>query len=697
MDLINYDGYTIIQAKDFISPTYELLGSTRKRERVFDCISILDIETSWNHNLDNPDCWIYQWAWLLNDIIVIGRTKEEIIETQRRLTETNTSGVFHTYIHNLSYEFSYLWYDWEMNFGFEGQIMASAPRKPFKCKVGNMCFICSYKMSNRSLSSWGDYYNVKHKKLDNGIDYNAIHFPTSKLSREDWLYMLHDVICPKECILTLMNSENMRYDQLFPTSTMYVKNEVTKEYMQDRAYFQYFSKCQLNTQAYNVLRQAFVGGITHANWKYLGKTVRGKIRHYDFDSHYPTQMITKKFPVGKVYKIYNETDRDIHDFVSNDKYAYFIECDFENLRLRSSDITMPYLSVSKCHGFRDGIKDNGRLVSCNGYCKLYFTSLDLDYILKQYICDDYQIKAVFRSRLEALPVYIRSTINKFYTIKSTLKKTLKDMEDKGLKDTEEYMNLEVDYAKSKNVLNGLYGVTATDPIRDDFIFADGNWSKTDIHAEEERKKEILDKHYKSRGHWTRYEFGVYVTAWARHELMECIELVGYDNFLYCDTDSIFFLESEDNMKAIEELNRKWYNESVENGYGVKVEESMKYMHKFDAEQPLRAFRSLGAKCYAMEELNKKTGKYELECVIAGVPKAKTYIENGKPITYTRNAELKDIDNLKQGYMFNKCVPIRAIYTHNGCILVNSEHMISLCDSEAEEYFDKIYTGGELYV
>ena len=29
-----------------------------------------DTETSWNHDLENPKTWIYQWAFTYNDIIV---------------------------------------------------------------------------------------------------------------------------------------------------------------------------------------------------------------------------------------------------------------------------------------------------------------------------------------------------------------------------------------------------------------------------------------------------------------------------------------------------------------------------------------------------------------------------------------------------------------------------------------------------
>lgn len=667
---MTYEGYTIIQVNDFITPKYELLGRKSKKERVYDCISIFDVETSWNHDIDNPQAWIYQWAWLLNDIIVVGRTKEEIIKLMHELHNVNNEGIIRTFIHNLPYEFSYLWYDWMENFTLKGDIMASAPHKPFKLSLDGFEFMCSYKVSNRSLSAWGKYYDVEHKKLDNAIDYQAIHYPTDELTETDWLYMYHDVISPKECILALMNQECMRYDQLLMTSTMYVKNEVTKRYNQDRHNYFEFKKKALTYESYNVLRKSFVGGITHANWKILNTTVKGDIRHYDFNSHYPTQMITKLFPMGKVYKYTVGGSPSIDRFLPNDNFAYWCVVDFKNLRLRDNKcITMPYISVSKCESIEhtEYIKDNGRLVECKGYCRMYLSSYDIKWILKQYTCDAYVVKESYRSRLGKLPNYLTDTILECYLNKCKLK---------GVE------GMEVEYNKSKNILNGLYGVCATDPVRDDVVFNFGNWVSENKHSDINYINEKLEKYYKSYNKWTRYEWGTWVTSLARDELMTCIELVGYENYLYCDTDSIFFLATDNNVKSIEQLNEKWLEDSKANNYCVTDDTRTWYMHSFTEEPRLKAFRTLGAKCYAFIDIDNN-----FDCVIAGVPSKKTVIENGEMITYKREEELKSIDNLTLGFNFKDCVPTRAIYIDRACIIVNSKHNLSLAESMAQDYYN----------
>lgn len=692
-----YDGYEIIDINDYTPTTYNLLGKKSKKERVYDCISVLDIETSHNHDIDNLHTWIYQWAWLLNDVIVVGREKEDIFLLMAKLLDANQDGIFRTMIHNLPYEFSYLASGWDLHFGLKGEILASAPHKPFKVRYGNMEFMCTYKMSNRSLSAWGKYYDVEHKKLDNAIDYNAIHYPTDELTETDWLYMYHDVICVKECIQALMEQEQMRYDKLMMTSTMFVKNEVTKRYKSDYKYHQAFIKNKMTPQVYQVMRKSFVGGITHANWEILGKTINidnypnslGYIAHADFDSHYPTQMITKLFPIGKTTLFANYMDNmDIHDFLPNNKYAYWCVVQFENLRLKDNiKITMPYISCSKMVGDFRCIKDNGRLVASEGTSILYLSSYDIKWVLNQYTCDKYMVMYAYRNRLGKLQPYIIDTVMHFYSIKSNLKKELAEMEKDGKVDTEEYRNKKVEYNKSKNILNGLYGVCATDIVRDSITMDDtGMWHTINKHMDLDQVQKILDNHYedKYRNKWNCYEVGTWVTSLARDELMTCIELVGYDNFLYCDTDSIFFIATDENIQAIERLNANWLLDSKLNDYCVDVKGNKKYMHKFDFEEPLKAFRTLGAKCYAMIDYNDK-----LNCVIAGVPERKTILKDGKEVTYSRNEELGTIENLKTGFIFSKCAPTTSVYIDDGCVILNTTHTLAQADCKANEYYTTV--------
>ena len=63
----------------------------------------------------------------------------------------------------------------------------------------------------------------------------------------------------------------------------------------------------------------------------------------------------------------------------------------------------------------------------------------------------------------------------------------------------------------------------------------------------------------------------------------------------------------------------------------------------------------------MEELNEKTGEYELKVVIAGIPKKSIKWINKEPVTMTNSEELGDIDNLMDGFVFKHNGGTRCIY------------------------------------
>ena len=76
----------------------------------------------------------------------------------------------------------------------------------------------------------------------------------------------------------------------------------------------------------------------------------------------------------------------------------------------------------------------------------------------------------------------------------------------------------------------------------------------------------------------------------------------YENFLYCDTDSVFYIETEYNKKTMEAYAQECRQRAIDAGAYV----GNKYLGEPTEEPPLKAFRAIHSKCYAMEEYNKKT-------------------------------------------------------------------------------------------
>ena len=68
-----------------------------------------------------------------------------------------------------------------------------------------------------------------------------------------------------------------------------------------------------------------------------------------------------------------------------------------------------------------------------------------------------------------------------------------------------------------------------------------------------------------------YQLGVWTTSNARNQLMEFVELVGYENFIYADTDSIFYHSTPEIEARIEARNQELREEGDKKGWFVEVD------------------------------------------------------------------------------------------------------------------------------
>ena len=249
-----------------------------------------------------------------------------------------------------------------------------------------------------------------------------------------------------------------------------------------------------------------------------------------------------------------------------------------------------------------------------------------------------------------MPDWLKAEIMKYFNNKCTLKNSEPTL-----------------YAKSKNLLNGIYGMTATSIIRPQYKLDHdsgviSHFIAEDIDAQDQKD---LDAYYRSHNSFMPYQYSLFTTAWARDALMTMIEACGYDNFLYCDTDSVFYIETPENRERMAQYERECIDKAIKGGAYV----GENYLGAPTDEPELRAFRGLHSKCYAMEELNKKSGKYELQVVIAGIPKRAVRWIDGEPITKTNSQELADIDNLHDGFIFEHCGGTRCVYNDERAPLI----------------------------
>ena len=624
----------------------------------------LDTETAHNHDERRPLAWIYQWSFKFGDQIIIGRRPSELIEAFKTIYAAfglNAEKSVVVYVHNLSYDISYLWQFLAEAFG-KPRILAIKPRKFISFEVDGFLFKCSYKLSNKSLSTWAHDLNTKNRKLaEEKAYYDEIHYQDEELSPENWEYQIQDVVVLDECVEKQMQAYGDDVLSIPLTSTGYVRRDARRNYKADRRNRKRFLITRLYPETYTAAREEFAGGLTHGNRFLAGKTVRPEvgefIKHRDFRSHYPTQQRVRKFPVGKFayYKEHMAID-EIPPLAR--EFCILMKVTFENVELRPW-IVLPVISVTKAYKGRvtplHMVEDNGRALSIQGVFTLYLTELDLDLIVRQYKIESYDIDKTWVSPRGFIPEYMRKTVDDYFYGKTKWKNEVKREKAKGENaDRERLAYLELELMKSKNGLNGIYGMSATDILRINYKMDEGGeWS-----SETPDMAEALDKYYNSENSFNRYQFGIYTTSWARYELIEFADLISKNGgkILYVDTDSIFYVSNETVEKAVEELNEAKKARALEIGAYIECDGKVVHYDAFEDEgEEITAFRFLHAKCYAYE-VRHASGATELKCTIAGVTEWEDATHK-----FNRVDELGSIEELTKGKVFTRCGGTKAAY------------------------------------
>lgn len=276
-------------------------------------------------------------------------------------------------------------------------------------------------------------------------------------------------------------------------------------------------------------------------------------------------------------------------------------CNFFDIKIKKG-VAVPYISKSKCTEYLDVYEDNGRVMSAKSL-RMCITEIDLKIILSQYeMNSDYNLKDFRIARKGELPEVLKEVIRIYYNLK-TEKKDLPDELDKII------------YMKSKNKLNSIYGNSAQNPGKIGILYRNGTYipgyynRKTeeeitftrtdDIDADKNEINKLIRTTYNNSSTVLPFQFGVYTTALARYELQKMIDICG-DNFLYCDTDAVYFVYSKSIIKKFEEYNKEKIALSTKNhAYATDTHGVIHYMGVAECEHDdIISFKTLGAKKYA---------------------------------------------------------------------------------------------------
>ena len=598
--------YTIHTIHKMPIPQYEC--TEKKNIEYIELPCSFDIETSSFYNKNNEKTAImYIWQLQIKENTIIGRTWKEffdVLQILQRIFKISSKRILTVYVHNLSFEFQFMrkWFEWK-------KVFAIKRRTPISALTNDgILFKCSYILSGLSLEKVAENL-TKHKiqKLVGDLDYSKIRHSETEIKKSEMPYMVNDVRIVAAYIWELMEKEG-NITKIPLTATGFVRRHCKEILTKNKKYLKKIRSLTLEPEEYNIVRRAFIGGFTHANFNSIGKIFEN-VASFDFTSSYPFVMLTQYFPMSKGVKVKIESLKQAKEYLK--EYCCIFKVRFTNLKAKPG---MPdnYLSFSKIEEkiTDDTILNNGRIYSAP-QATVCITEIDFDIICKTYTFDTVQFADFYIYNRGYLPKEFMEIILELYKKKTELKGVI---------------GKEEEYLKSKGMLNSIYGMAVTNIIREENKYID-DWEDPE-YPEIEKAINSYNKQY---GRFLFYPWGVYVTAHARRNLWTGILACGND-YKYSDTDSIKITNYEKHMDYIEKYNARcidlikkvceWYKFDFEDFEPTDIKGKKHLIGVWDFEGVYNRFKTLGAKRYITE----KNDKITLTCAGVGKKAGAAYLQ-----------------------------------------------------------------------
>lgn len=596
-----------------------------------------------DYNSFTPGGICYIWMFSVNDTVLYGRYLSELPELLKEVV-AHAAVTPVIYVHNLAFDFQFLRNVLEFT-----EVFARTRRKPMYARASGVEFRCSYMLTRLSLRAWGDTIDIK--KQTGLLDYDAaLRTPLTPLTEKELRYCEFDLLVMFRGLQKYLQKYG-KISDIPLTQTGEVRKVVKKMYQKNNSYHFKVTELQPKTvDEYRRLRAVFAGGETHANRLYCASVgefvdrktkfrftndydkILSRVASFDKTSDYPYQMCAMMFPMSR----FVQCSRDLR-FLKPEVYAYIIECHMINVKVKTNST---YISRSHCVSIKNGKYDNGRLISADAVA-ICMTEQDYLTINEMYEFEIDKVERVYRSRKAYMPKQYIEYILELYEYKTTLKgdPTKSDL-----------------YAQSKQFINSLYGMEVTDIIMPDIKFINNSWPDYKPLTEnqiQERLDKIQEKWWNN---CLAYQWGVWVTAYARRELMQAVLYCDNDE-VYHDTDSVkllhyekyydYFLKQNDIMDEKLRKMCEYYDIDYERTRPLKPNGKPAPLGHWDFEGIYFKFKTLGAKKYAYKYMFEADGitikpeNYGIHVTVAGVPKKEG------------SALLKDLKDFKDGFVFDR--------------------------------------------
>lgn len=634
----------------------------RKCHKYYEVPAALDIETSKTGTDPKKDfAFVYLWALAVGEFVVYGRSAEELADflpTLRAELRLSIDFRLVVYVHFLKYEFHFL--KRYLNVESAGFIARSA-HEPLRV----LCNDCiemrdSYAYTEQPLEMLGREIGL-HKV--EGFDYDEIRTPQTKLRPDELEYQETDVL-----ILTRYFQRECNFyggiSRIPLTATMRGKRVISQaldsysDAIKWRVYAQQLDPREEHDKAVlHLLHIAFFGGFNFCNKLQAGRTIENAYG-VDIDTSYGAQCLFHRFPRKRFKPLPTMPGGIVPPGMLDDiinarghykNKALLITVEFDGLEARVPELA--FLPIY-CKNYIQRSIDRKRsykskhLSGCD-YTLTCLTDVDFRLVCKWYKWQDMKIHSILGAQYAPLPEYVVSAIVQMVAQKKATKAELREV--RKYRPITEEENAE--YHRIKSMVSRIYGIFVQDPLRMNYTFD----SKTgEVIPAGITGLEDTENEKKKKFNPVLYQWGVWVSSWARFEILSVLEKLaaigvpdGHERngvkwnrkVLYSDTDCLKWYKI--GAEAFDVVNE--YNEKKEKRLedfctrrGVNIE-WLRGLGCLDLEHYTHV-KCIGMKQYA--EIQLIDGNPNFDYHVAGLPR-QDYQKRQDGTTYNRGCTYFD--------------------------------------------------------
>ena len=572
-------------------------------------------------------CFCYSYQFAIGDCYAIYRTKAQFFTALRTLLDTvkeynemyDTNAVLTIWCANLAHEWAFIKHDLDRCFDIT-KVFSKGARDVLLIQLSECVeFREAIGLFGRSLADISKNWCKNSVKLTGTFDYDLIRHSNTELTETEKAYMRNDVLS-----LTEMHANAVEYYtqkngacRLPYTSSGFVSMKLkeaireSEELTDKRENCDAFQDVKTNIEMikrenkraiaseyqWNLCRNySYAGGLCGSNIDYVGKILHDVVCA-DVTSDYPSQMVQKKFPSGRLRRVPAQAYFDVKE--SGKPFFALLKiksmCSKSHHAILSKHKIINYDNKTPFYQFYGAPKNlivyNGKVKRGNNIIVIW-NDVDINAYNEIYDikggCLDLWVFDSYR----AAPDWLTATMCTDYINKALLKAD-------GKQNT-------IEYAESKRNVNTYYGVLATrDNDINDALDIDLNFTNSKTKTFKEKVRDF----------WLNPYIAFWVTSYARALLMHFIARYP-DAIVQYDTDSLYYIKSKG--KELEKALLE-YNADIEakNKRIFKDNPNAPIFYSlgtWDFDDVYKRFLPLGAKKYIKEDSE------GIHTVIAGLPK-----------------------------------------------------------------------------